>query len=179
MHGGGKRRLHNKRKLFDYYGRRRDYGDGNFPSIWPSEMLQDSTRGYDLEQMVPRDNYQEMLWEIAKFVPVSTGHWEEDELMAAAMSTKAAASPAIAQAFATMASGATGIKPPSSPSPMPDDEIAAPNSPDRPMHHLLYREKDFDESGVSLWESFYDYAQGEHRYYHRISKRVVTKPPGQ
>ncbi|EEY68905.1 uncharacterized protein PITG_21959 [Phytophthora infestans T30-4] len=132
VHGGGKRRQHNKRKLFDYYGRRRDFGDGEFPSIWPSEILQDASRGYDFVNLVPRDNYQEMLWEISQFVPVSTGNWDDDCL----------------------------------------------SRPAGPLNHLLYREKDVDEHGASLWESFYDYAQGEYRYYHRISKRVVSHPPG-
>ncbi|ETK95993.1 hypothetical protein L915_01142, partial [Phytophthora nicotianae] len=151
VHGGGKRRQHNKRKLFDYYGRRRDYGDGEFPSIWPSEMLQDASRGYDFVNLSPRDNYQDMLWEISQFVPVSTGNWDDE-----VVPSTAASSPAVALAFVTMMKRPAG-----------------------PLHHLLYREKDFDEHGVSLWESFYDYAQEEYRYYHRISKRVVSHPPGQ
>ncbi|KAG6611394.1 glucose-6-phosphate isomerase [Phytophthora cinnamomi] len=172
VHGGGKRRLHNKRKLFDFYGRRRDYGDGEFPSIWPSEILQDAARGYDFENLVPRDNYQDMLWEISRFVPVSTGNWD-DELAAA----EAAASPAVALAFATMLSEGVSTK-------LNDSSVTTADSdglgrPSGPKNHLLYREKDFDENGVSLWESFYDYGQGEYRYYHRISKRVVSQLPDQ
>ncbi|GMF22417.1 unnamed protein product [Phytophthora lilii] len=168
-------RLHNKRKLFDFYGRRRDYRDGTFPSIWPSEILQDAARGYDFEKLVPRDNYQDMLWEISRFVPVSTGNWD-DELVAA-KAAEAAASPAVAMAFATMLSEGTNFKPNDRSTTEPD--IDSLGGPGKPTHHMLYREKGFDENGASLWESFYDYAQGEYRYYHRISKRVVSQPPGQ
>ncbi|KAI9993689.1 hypothetical protein PInf_015986 [Phytophthora infestans] len=174
VHGGGKRLQHNKRKLFDYYGRRRDFGDGEFPSIWPSEILQDASRGYDFVNLVPRDNYQEMLWEISQFVPVSTGNWD-DELQATASCTSAS-SPAVVLAFVTMMSENTSIQP-------IDNEAVVTGvdgleRPAGPLNHLLYREKDVDEHGASLWESFYDYAQGEYRYYHRISKRVVSHPPG-
>ncbi|KAG3012972.1 hypothetical protein PC120_g13554 [Phytophthora cactorum] len=170
VHGGGKRRQHNKRKLFDYYGRRRDYADGEFPSIWPSEILQDASRGYDFENLAPRDNYQDMLWEISQFVPVSTGNWD-DEI---AVST-AASSPAVALAFVTRMSESTSVQPNGNHAANTDaDGLERPAAP---LNHLLYREKDFDEHGVSLWESFYDYAQGEYRYYHRVSKRVVSHPP--
>ncbi|KAG3254521.1 hypothetical protein PI124_g898 [Phytophthora idaei] len=172
VHGGGKRRQHNKRKLFDYYGRRRDYADGEFPSIWPSEILQDASRGYDFENLAPRDNYQDMLWEISQFVPVSTGNWD-DEI---AVST-AASSPAVALAFVTRMSESTSVQPNGNHAANTDaDDLERPAAP---LNHLLYREKDFDEHGVSLWESFYDYAQGEYRYYHRVSKRVVSHPPSQ
>ncbi|POM74220.1 Hypothetical protein PHPALM_8855 [Phytophthora palmivora] len=166
VHGGGKRRLHNKRKLFDFYGRRRDYGDGDFPSIWPSEILQDASRGYDFVNLIPRDNYQDLLWEISRFMPVSTGHWD-DELAAFA----APSSPAVALAFATMLGDNFGAK-----SAVATDADGL-ERPEVPKHQLLYREKDFDDNGASLWESFYDYAQGEYRYYHRISKRVVSHLP--
>uniref|UniRef100_H3GDY5 F-box/LRR-repeat protein 15-like leucin rich repeat domain-containing protein n=1 Tax=Phytophthora ramorum TaxID=164328 RepID=H3GDY5_PHYRM len=173
VHAGGKRRWHNKRKLFDFYGRRRDYGDGEFPSIWPSEVLQDASRGYDFEKFVPRDNYQDMLWEISRFEPVSTGNWDEE--LAAAAAAGASSSTAVALAFASMMSEGASIKTnnAATSTAIDDDGLG------RPMHHLLYREKDFDENGTSLWESFYDYAQGEHRFYHRVTKRVVTQLPGQ
>ncbi|GMG16651.1 unnamed protein product [Phytophthora fragariaefolia] len=175
VHGGGKRRLHNKRKLFDFYGRRRDYGDGEFPSIWPSEILQDAARGYDFEKLVPRDNYQDMMWEISRFVPVSTGNWDDE--LAAAKAAEAAAAPAFAHAFAALLSESISSKPNDSSATTTDvDDLDRPGVP---SHHLLYREKDFDENGVSLWERFYDYGQGQYRYYHRISKRVVTQLPGQ
>nr|KAE8935046.1 hypothetical protein PF009_g14993 [Phytophthora fragariae] len=175
VHGGGKRRLHNKRKLFDFYGRRRDYGDGEFPSIWPSEILQDAARGYDFEKLVPRDSYQDMLWEISRFVPVSTGNWDDE--LAAAKAAEAATSPAVALAFATMLSESASAKPNNTST--IDTDSDGLGRPSGPKHHLLYREQDFDENGGSLWESFYDYGQEEYRYYHRISKRVVTQLPGQ
>ncbi|RLN60191.1 hypothetical protein BBJ29_001436 [Phytophthora kernoviae] len=175
VHGGGKRRQHHKRKLFDFYGRRRDYGDGEFPSVWPSEILPDAARGYDFERLVPRDNYQDMLWEISRFVPVSTGNWDDDEATTVAPA-QTSSSPAVALAFASMLSEEAGSKVSSMTNSGPSDSSKLENPP---MHHLLYHEKDFDENGVSLWESFYDYTQGEHRYYHRISKRVVTQVPDQ
>ncbi|KAF1793117.1 Leucine-rich repeat domain, L domain-like [Phytophthora cactorum] len=150
VHGGGKRRQHNKRKLFDYYGRRRDYADGEFPSIWPSEILQDASRGYDFENLAPRDNYQDMLWEISQFVPVSTGNWD-DEI---AVST-AASSPAVALAFVTRMSESTSVQ--TNGNHAANTDADGLERPAAPLNHLLYREKDFDEHGVSLWESFYDY----------------------
>ncbi|TMW57055.1 hypothetical protein Poli38472_002980 [Pythium oligandrum] len=75
VHGNGKRRLHTTRKLFNIYGIRCDYGDGEFPSIWPTEMEQDHQSGYDFVNMAPKENYQDMLWKIAQFEPVVTGKW--------------------------------------------------------------------------------------------------------
>ncbi|KAG1685520.1 hypothetical protein DVH05_008297 [Phytophthora capsici] len=166
VHGGGKRKLHNKRKLFDYYGRRREYGDGDFPSIWPSEILQDAARGYDLVNLVPRDNYQDMLCEISRFLPVSTGNFDDEK-----EATAVVASSAFALAFSNVGSESKPL----------DSFTDTEHDLEPPVvkQHHLYHEKDFDENGTSLWESFYDYAQGEYRYYHRISKRVVSNMPNQ
>ena len=43
VHYGGKRAEHKFRVLFDYYGNRIDYGDGQFPSIWSSEKCSEIT----------------------------------------------------------------------------------------------------------------------------------------
>lgn len=40
VHGGGKRLRHEFRALYDYYGKRVDYGEGEFPSKWPTDMAQ-------------------------------------------------------------------------------------------------------------------------------------------
>lgn len=48
VHYGGKRKDHNFRALYDYYGKRIDYGDGNYPSKWPSEIQQDEVQGWML-----------------------------------------------------------------------------------------------------------------------------------
>lgn len=48
VHYGGRRRDHEFRTLFDYYGKRLDYGDGEFPCKWPSEVLQDEVQGWML-----------------------------------------------------------------------------------------------------------------------------------
>ena len=47
VHYGGKRAQHPFRALYDAYGRRVDYGDGDFDleSMWPSEILQDDVAG--------------------------------------------------------------------------------------------------------------------------------------
>ena len=45
IHYGGRRKDHNYRCLFDYYGRRIDYGEGDFPCKWPSEIIQDEIQG--------------------------------------------------------------------------------------------------------------------------------------
>jgi hypothetical protein len=46
VHYGGKRRLHDFRSLYDFYGLRIDYGDGEWPSKWPSEIEQDDVNGW-------------------------------------------------------------------------------------------------------------------------------------
>ncbi|KAG5186513.1 hypothetical protein JKP88DRAFT_309838 [Tribonema minus] len=46
VHGGGKRRHHQFRALYEYYGKRVDYGDGDFPSMWPSDIEQDDMAGW-------------------------------------------------------------------------------------------------------------------------------------
>uniref|UniRef100_K3WH14 WW domain-containing protein n=1 Tax=Globisporangium ultimum (strain ATCC 200006 / CBS 805.95 / DAOM BR144) TaxID=431595 RepID=K3WH14_GLOUD len=48
VHAGGKRKLHDFRALYDYYDKRVDYGDGEFPSKWPSEIEQDEMDGWGL-----------------------------------------------------------------------------------------------------------------------------------
>jgi len=48
VHSGGRRRDHNFRALYDYYGKRLDYGDGEFPCKWPSEVMQDEIQGWML-----------------------------------------------------------------------------------------------------------------------------------
>lgn len=48
VHSGGKRKDHEFRSLYDYYGKRIDYGDGNYPSKWPSEIQQDEVQGWML-----------------------------------------------------------------------------------------------------------------------------------
>jgi len=47
VHYGGKRAGHPFRALYDAYGRRVDYGDGDFEleSMWPSEIVQDDVAG--------------------------------------------------------------------------------------------------------------------------------------
>ncbi|CAK4611967.1 unnamed protein product [Aphanomyces euteiches] len=46
IHAGGRRRKHRFRTLYDFYGKRIDYGDGEFPSVWPSEIEQDDLDGW-------------------------------------------------------------------------------------------------------------------------------------
>lgn len=46
VHGGGKRRHHAFRALNDYYGSRIDYGEGEWPALWPSEVRQDEFAGW-------------------------------------------------------------------------------------------------------------------------------------
>ena len=48
VHFGGKRKTHKFRSLYDYYGKRVDYGDGEFPSQWPTEVEQDDKLGWQL-----------------------------------------------------------------------------------------------------------------------------------
>jgi hypothetical protein len=48
IHKGGRRKDHEFRALFDYYGKRIDYGDGNYPCKWPSEVQQDDVQGWML-----------------------------------------------------------------------------------------------------------------------------------
>ena len=46
VHFGGKRKKHKFRALYDFYGKRVDYGDGEWPSVWPSEIEQDELIGW-------------------------------------------------------------------------------------------------------------------------------------
>ena len=50
VHYGGRRAQHKFRCLYDYYGRRVDYGDGSntctFPSLWPTDVEQDDCNGW-------------------------------------------------------------------------------------------------------------------------------------
>ncbi|DAZ93353.1 TPA: hypothetical protein N0F65_011879 [Lagenidium giganteum] len=48
VHSGGRRKHHEFRALYDYYDRRVDYGESEFPSRWPSEVQQDEMDGWFL-----------------------------------------------------------------------------------------------------------------------------------
>jgi hypothetical protein len=48
VHHGGRRKDHEFRTLYDYYDKRIDYGDGDFPCKWPSEVVQDEIQGWML-----------------------------------------------------------------------------------------------------------------------------------
>ena len=48
VHFGGKRKHHQFRSLYDFYGKRVDYGETEFPSKWPTEVIQDDELGWQL-----------------------------------------------------------------------------------------------------------------------------------
>lgn len=58
--------MHATRRLVDFYGKRIDYGDGDFPSVWPSEMAEDHARGYDFVQRVQKASYDDMVSRITQ-----------------------------------------------------------------------------------------------------------------
>ncbi|GMH88698.1 hypothetical protein TrVE_jg986 [Triparma verrucosa] len=58
VHFGGKRSKHLFRNLYDYYEKRVDYGDGEFPSKWPSEIEQDEFAGWKLRVYPARKPYK-------------------------------------------------------------------------------------------------------------------------
>jgi hypothetical protein len=65
VHYGGRRKNHEFRAMFDYYDKRIDYGDGDFPCTWPSEVIQDEVQGWMLRVAPIRE-------------PVRTvGNWEQ------------------------------------------------------------------------------------------------------
>lgn len=72
VHAGGKRRLHEFRALYDYYEKRVDYGDGEFPSKWPSEVEQDEVDGWTL-RMYPRRQPMEVQGPWERYVDENTG----------------------------------------------------------------------------------------------------------
>lgn len=139
-----------RRKLFNFYGIRCDYGDGEFPSVWPSEVEQDLVRGFDFVAMQPTDGYDATLALIASFQPVVTGDWTEFQ------ATSDGSNGDTWVATEGEGGGASGGRDPD------------------PMGHL-FKEQDYDAAGVSLWEGFFDYTQQKYRYYHRVSKRVVDE----
>ncbi|KAF1331498.1 Glucose-6-phosphate isomerase, partial [Globisporangium splendens] len=156
VHGHGKRQLHEKRKLFNFYGICCDYGDGEFPSKWPSEIGQDRDRGYDFISMTPKESYQDMLWQIAQFMPIVTGNWNSFQSTSVAVPNAARGDSEAASEVDRNASSGTQLG--------------------NAISGVLYNESDYDDAGVSLWEPFYDYSKEECRLYHRISKRVKSMP---
>jgi hypothetical protein len=58
VHFGGKRAKHEFRQMYDYYEKRVDYGDGEFPSKWPSEIEQDEVAGWRLRVYPQRKPYR-------------------------------------------------------------------------------------------------------------------------
>ncbi|CAM9343847.1 unnamed protein product [Ectocarpus fasciculatus] len=63
VHGGGKRLHHEFRALYDYYGKRVDYGEGEFPSCWPTDVIQarrlDDENGWQLRVAPEREPAEE------------------------------------------------------------------------------------------------------------------------
>ncbi|RHY33642.1 hypothetical protein DYB32_001472 [Aphanomyces invadans] len=66
VHDHGKRQHHVRRQLYNYYHKRIEYGDGEFPSVWPSEIDQDRKRPWDFIHYVPLDGYDELVAWIAE-----------------------------------------------------------------------------------------------------------------
>ena len=65
VHFGGKRAKHGFRQLYDFYEKRVDYGDGEFPGRWPSEIEQDEFAGWRLRVYPARKPYKVVGdWEI-------------------------------------------------------------------------------------------------------------------
>jgi len=48
VHFGGSRKGHEFRSLYDFYDRRVDYEDSEFPSRWPTEIEQDDKLGWQI-----------------------------------------------------------------------------------------------------------------------------------
>lgn len=55
IHHAGRRKDHEFRVLYDYYGKRIDYGDGVFPCKWSTEVMQDEIQGWMLRVAPIRD----------------------------------------------------------------------------------------------------------------------------
>ena len=55
VHYGGRRKDHEFRSIYDFYGKRMDYGDGVFPCKWPTEVIQDEVQGWMLRVAPIRD----------------------------------------------------------------------------------------------------------------------------
>ena len=68
VHYGGKRKLHKFRALFDFYDKRIDYGDGEWPSKWPSEVVQDEFYGWYVREPNGRDPIEVGGWPWVKFL---------------------------------------------------------------------------------------------------------------
>eukprot|EP01041_Mallomonas_annulata_P003507 gene3507-6976_t len=64
VHFGGRRKDHKFRAIYDYYDKRIDYGDNEFPGKWPTEMMQDEVQGWML-RVAPMREPMEILneWE--------------------------------------------------------------------------------------------------------------------
>ena len=46
VHSGGKRRSHKFRCLYDYYEKRIEYDENEYPSLWPKEINRDNYGWY-------------------------------------------------------------------------------------------------------------------------------------
>ncbi|KAF0776190.1 hypothetical protein AaE_000111 [Aphanomyces astaci] len=66
VHDHGKRQQHIRRPMYNYYHKRIEYGDGEFPSVWPSEIDQDRNRPWDFINHVPLEGYDALAAWIAE-----------------------------------------------------------------------------------------------------------------
>lgn len=76
VHAGGRRKDHEFRAMFDYYNKRIDYGDGNYPCKWPSEVMQDDIQGWML-RVAPMRNPTNQIGDWEHYTP-EDGASDED-----------------------------------------------------------------------------------------------------
>ncbi len=76
VHAGGRRKEHNYRAMYDFYGKRLDYGDGIFPCQWPTEVIQDEIQGWMLRIAPHRQPYR-----IYKASGWEEYHFSEEEVL--------------------------------------------------------------------------------------------------
>lgn len=69
VHGGGKRLHHEFRALYDFYGKRLDYGEGEYPSRWPSDVIQASPRHPSLVRLGRLSRRRDAMTRRAKALP--------------------------------------------------------------------------------------------------------------
>jgi hypothetical protein len=161
-------------------------------------MEQDRDRGYDFFNQVPLENYNDVLWKIARSHPVATGFDEPKFINIARNNRKPRRPPSVTTTTAPPSSSEPSrrsLETPENtafPSSTTEGEtqVQTQQSKEQTQQEeeeivILKKKKvtpfdneqDFDEMGICNWIGFFDHSKQEQRYFHRKTKRVVSELP--
>lgn len=188
VHAGGKRRRHDFRCLYDFYEKRVDYGDGEFPSKWPTEIEQDEKDGWGL-RMYPRRQPAEVRESWERYVDADTGRewFYNKDTEASSYSPPSAFQPVMASDGSESALSEQQLASGEWSKHYDDAQSAAYYYNSRTLESTFARPADFvtarqapsAREGGAGWEKYVDPASGYPYYYNsQTAESTFARPSG-